>query len=80
MKSKRKFYKTLITLEVLSEEPIPDGMELESIIEEATTGGYSMEILKQNSVVIGGQAMAKRLIAQASSPEFFKLNEKGEDI
>jgi len=36
----RKFYKTVISIEVLSEEPISEGMELGTIVNQCIEGDY----------------------------------------
>jgi hypothetical protein len=76
----RKFHKRLLTIEVLSEEPIPDGMEVQAIIEEAESGSYSMRIAKDVETELNGKQAARALLNQGSSPEFFSLTEKGEDV
>jgi hypothetical protein len=75
----RKFYKTVISIEVLSEEPIPEGMELGTIVNQAIEGDYSMRPLQHRETEINGKQAAKALQLQGSDPEFFSLTEKGED-
>jgi hypothetical protein len=75
----RKFYKRRLTIEVLSEEPIPDGMEVESIIEEAKSGDYSMRIAEDTETELNGKQAARALLKQGSDPSFFQLTAKGED-
>lgn len=76
----RKFYKTKITFEVLSEEPIPDGMNLDQIQSECYGGSWSKGELEMTQKELNGKQVAKELIKQGSDPEFFGINEKGEDI
>ena len=78
--TKAKFFKTTIAIEVLSEDPIPQGMELESIIQEAITGSYSMRPLKHVQKEINGRQAAQALLKQGSDPSFFSLDEKGNDL
>jgi len=78
--TERKFYKTIITFEVLSEEPIPMDMEVQNIIDEAIEGGYSMSDAGMSAIEMDGKQAAKELIEQASSPEFFRIDENGNDI
>jgi hypothetical protein len=75
----RKFFKTIISIEVLSEEPIPDGMELDSIVREAREGDFSMRPLKHDETEINGKQAARALLKQGSDPSFFSLTEKSED-
>jgi hypothetical protein len=77
--SQRKFYRTVYTIEVLSEEIIPENASLNDVIEESTIGGYSMIVEKPTFAEVNGPTMAKLLLAQASDPEFFQLNQYGED-
>lgn len=75
----RKFYKTIIPLEILSEEPIGE-REIANIIEEATTGSFSMRILPNQETVLDGKQAAEALAEQASDPGFFQLDDAGNDI
>ena len=76
----RKFYKTIITLEVLSEEPIPAWMEAEDIVRESSDGSFSMATVGNNEVELDGKQMVGELNEQGSDPEFFNLTDDGEDI
>jgi hypothetical protein len=79
--STRKFYKTVYTLEILSEEPLegflPSLMQLHYMI---TDGDCSGKMVSGDSVEIDGATAAKLLIEQGSDPEFFMLDEYGNDI
>lgn len=76
----RKFYKTTITLEVLSEEPIPNWMDTQAIVYEAQEGGFSMATVGNVEVELDGKQAANELTSQGSEPEFFGLTEDGEDV
>lgn len=75
----RKFYKTVIKIEVLSEEPIPSGMDLENVIAECKEGACSMRQFGWKETELNGKQAAKGLLLQGSDPGFFQLTEKGED-
>lgn len=75
----RKFYKTVIKFEVLSEEPIPPGMEMENIIHECKEGDWSMRPLGEKETILNGKQAARALVNQGSDPSFFQLTDKGED-
>ena len=77
--SERKFYKNVITLEILSQEPIPEGMELGNIINECMEGGYSMRTTEHTETELSGKEAADALLDQGSDPGFFRLNPDGED-
>ena len=76
----RKFYKRIVTIEVLSEEPIPSGMNIANIIYEAQNGDYSMRELNEKETVLNGKQAARALKLQDSDPSFFRLTDKGEDV
>jgi hypothetical protein len=80
--SKRKFYKTVVKVVVLSEEPLGNAnglLNLEAINYAITDGDCSGEVCIGESQAIGGKAMAKALLSQGSDPAFFLLNEDGTD-
>lgn len=78
MPSKRKFYRTIFKIEVLSEEPVGNP-SLQKIAYQIENGDWSglCEIDEVNTV--DGPEMAKLLEAQQSDPSFFRLTEDGED-
>ena len=70
IEKERKFYRTTITIEILSEEEIGD-KSLSEINYEMQEGDYSGKIIKRKSEVVTSQEMAKLLIKQSSDPLFF---------
>ncbi len=80
MASKRTFYKYEIAIRVLTEDPIPLDMSVEDILDEATTGGYSMSLEKKVRTQIDGPEAAKLLESQGTEPEFFSLDADGNDL
>lgn len=79
MPKKRKFYKAVIQFEILSEKPIPD-MSLEDIAYETREGHMSGYFLDTKRTTLTGKQMAVALSSQGSDPEFFQLDEKGNDL
>jgi hypothetical protein len=79
--AKKKIYRKVFRFEVLSEEQIPD-MDLEQIMEETTTGHMSGQFLdpEANNEVLEGEAAVKAVKDQGSSPDFFMMDEKGEEL
>ena len=75
----RKFYKTKITVEVLSDEPY-DFNSLQRTSYDIDEGGCSGEIRVVKSEVLNGKQAAKALDKQGSAPEFFGIDDKGNDI
>jgi len=77
--SARKFYRTVIEVEVLSEEPFEYDTLYQvhcSITEGHCSGTVTPKVKNEE---VDGPAMAKLLIAQRSDPEFFGLTDDGED-
>ena len=76
---KRKFYRAVFHYEVLSEEPIEDA-SLEDIDYECRDGHWSGQFLGVDRSELTGPEAAKALQAQGSEPEFFQLDEEGNDL
>ena len=77
-KTIRKFYKTVVTIEVLSEYPFtPESIKnIDYVITEGDCSGtwdYDVKI-------ISPQEAARSLIEQGSEPGFFQLDEDGNDV
>ena len=70
-------YRTMITIEVLSEDPIEGDMDIAEIVDEMTTGDYSGLVMEVQCVgPIDRRQMALRLLAHNSDPGFL-LGEDG---
>lgn len=76
----RKFYRNVFSVEVLSEEPLPDSMSLDAIHYEITNGDYSGRLLETVVEEVNSKRMAELLLAQGSDPEFFGLDAEGNEI
>jgi hypothetical protein len=81
METQRKFYKTVIQVTILSEEPFSsDELEnLETVNYEITEGGCSGVVKEISHEELTGKQAAEALQAQGSDPELFQLTEDGED-
>lgn len=77
--SKRDFCRTVFTIEVLSEDYLPDHMNPSEIWEECLTGAYSGDYSKKVQPV-DALRVVRLLKAQGSDPSFFRLTSKGEDV
>jgi len=78
---KKKIYRTVIKLVVLSEEPIPENMDMGSIWEETQTGEFiagSMTIGKGKAVV--GKSAVIEIEKAGSDSEFFRMDAEGNDL
>ncbi len=77
----RIFYKTIVTIEILSEDPIPDDMSMEDIVHEAMEGNYSSRTLEgTKEIVLNGKEAADALLEQGSDCGFFQLTDDGNDV
>ena len=77
----RKFYRTRITFEVLSEDPIHPYMDIAEIVAECDDGGYVMDSNHEPvTVELSGAEMAQALHNAGSTPEFFQLDDAGNPI
>lgn len=71
-------YKTTVTFEVLSEDPIPGHVDLEYIAREATEGRYVGRFGPTKEETVTPAKMRQLLYDFGSDPEFFLL-EEGEE-
>ena len=77
----RKYYKTQILVEIVSEEPIDDGIGLGDLVRDCVDGPHSFEWnFVNNSEVITGQHASSILQHHGSDPEFFRLDDKGNEL
>lgn len=76
----RKFYKTIFTVEVLSEDEPADGLNLKDIDYEITEGHMSGVVKDPIVIELTAKEAAQALLEQASDPEFFLLTAEGEDL
>lgn len=78
MESKRKFYKTVYEIHVLSETP--GELDLEDMYRAITSGDCSGQVIFKQHKELTALEAARELMAQGSDPEFFEINERGEDV
>ena len=74
----RKFYRTVIEVEILSEEPLNDVKNLDAVYYDITWGDCSGAINVTATETVNGAQIAKLLNAQGS--DFFQVDEHGNDI
>jgi len=80
--AKKKIYRTIIQIEVLSEKQFPkDGLSLSDIEYEITDGDCSgkIETTLLNEEIIGERAVAF-VKAHGSDSEFFQMDEEGNEL
>ena len=82
--AKKTIYRTVIKLEILSDEPISDersSMSLAGIVEECETGSFSgshdFTIVNQK---VSGKKAVSLIQNQGSDPEFFGMDDDGNEI
>lgn len=73
-----KFYRTVVQIEILSGEPVPDGIGIDDINYQITEGGWSGTAETVVSEEVTRERMAELLTAQGSDPEFL-LGDEDED-
>lgn len=79
--AKRKFYKTIFRVEVLSEDfPVEDVDSLHDIAYQIDEGDCSGKVEHVRSVRLTGKRAAEALREQGSDPEFFQLDDNGNDL
>jgi len=78
--SDRVFARYTFKFVVLVEGEIPDDMSLGDIYRESVEGSYSGHWETDSLEYLTPAEMAEALIGQGSDPEFFRLNEKGDDL
>jgi hypothetical protein len=76
----REFYRTVIHVEVLSEEPYVFNGNLYSLAEDLDTGDCSGIARTIQEEKCNGPRMAQLLVAQGSDPEFFRIDDEGNDL
>ena len=76
--SSRKFYRTVIQVEVLSEGPLTS-TSLSDVAYAITDGDCSGKVEVQQIQEINGKRMAALLAGQSSDPGFFMLDDEGND-
>jgi hypothetical protein len=77
--SERKFYRTQVTVDILSDEPVGEITDLDEIHHQITDGGWSGQISITKTEEVDGPTMATLLRGQGSDPDFFRLDADGND-
>lgn len=78
---KKKIYRTVIQIEILSDEPFTEGQNLNDIEYEITEGHCSGNIeTKVSNEILEGKPAADSVRAQGSDPEFFRMDIEGNEL
>ena len=78
--AKRKFYKTVLQVEVLSEDTPINCENLDQVGYAITEGDCSGVVRTVSTVKMTGAQAAKALQEQGSDPEFFGLDSEGNEV
>ena len=76
----RKFYRTVVQIEVLSEEPLSHFPDIDSIHYDITEGGCFGDTKVIAREILNGKDIADALQHQGSDPEFFLVDSEGNDV
>lgn len=68
-------YRTKITLQILSEEPLPEEMSLDGVLHEAYNGDFVLAADWAPPEKLTDEEMAEALVAAGSEPAFFQIGE-----
>lgn len=80
MKKPRKFYKTVVTVTIISEgSPINEDWDLEDIRREIDCGDMVGEVAIHSTKKLGRKDTVKALYDMGSDPDFFGMDDKGRD-
>ena len=77
---KKKLYRTVIQIEVLSDEPY-EGNDLETIAYDITDGhcsGLLSDVVRNEEIT--GEDAVKQVKEHGSDPEFFEMDEEGNEL
>lgn len=78
--SPRKFYRTKISFEVLSDVPMGPCMDLVAIAQECVDGDWMKGNYMENEVQITAKQAARLSVEFGGEPRFFKLDNQGNEI
>lgn len=78
--SPRKFYRTIYSVEILSQEPIPGELDLHTVLGMAQDGDYSGRNVKTCQDEINAKDAATFLKVHGSEPAFFSIDDEGNEI
>jgi len=79
----RKFFKTILTFAVLSEEEsVSTGSlnDIMNVVQECDEGAYVGTMLKEEAVELAPKEAAEALVEFGSEPGFFQLDGSGRDL
>lgn len=76
----RQFIKTTFSITVLSDEPLPDDIDLEGVAHAIGDGPYIGGEFRRETQELTAKEAATALVELGSEPDFFQLDEDGNDL
>jgi len=73
----KKFYRRVVKIEMLSDDPFPDELDLAEIDAGITDGPWSGQLWTEIDEEVAPRRMARLLIRQRSDPGFLGLSDDG---
>jgi len=81
MTKKKKIYRTMVLLTVLSDYPLPEGMSLEELDANCADGDFTGKTdFQEVNREFEGQDAADAVFKIGSSPDFFQMDENGNEL
>ena len=80
MAKKKTIYRTVIRMEVLSDEPIGE-VDMQEILNQTENGDWSgRNITLEQDFPLTGKKAANAVFKQGSDPEFFQMDKSGNEL
>lgn len=76
----KQFHRTVLTVEVISEEPLPGDADIMDVLTEADQGSYLLGWSLSESGTLSGEEAAAAATRLGSDPTFFYLSEDGKYV
>lgn len=77
---KKKLFKTVIEIEVLSSEPMEDKLSLDDVIYECDEGSFSgVHNFKSKNISLVGEAAVIEVRKQGTDLSFFEIDDDGNE-
>jgi hypothetical protein len=77
--AKKKLYKTIIQIEILSEDPIDGNPSLSDIEYNINDGSWSGVVETKSTTTVTGKKAVEAVQNQGTDPSFFMMDENGNE-
>jgi len=79
--AKKKIYKTVYTLEVLSDDPMEENVPMYDIVFRMNCGELSGIVKEEaRNIPLEGKSAVREMEKHETSPEFFMMDKNGNEI